>query len=294
MDKLEKALQKARAQREAQLQQQVAEQKQRQAEQARFAPVESVATSSTEVVKVQEGYLERYHVVAHQARSKEADIYRILRTQVLHIMAQSGFKTLGITSANYGDGKTTTALNLAVSIALDLKQTVLLVDLDLRKPNVTEYLGIVPRYGVTDYFLNDTPISECLLRPSFDRLTILPAGQMIEHSSELLGSPKIAALANELKTRYADRIIIYDMPPVLAQDDPIAFLPQVDAVLLVVNDGVTQKNEVKRSLTVLSGANVIGTVLNNSGRRPGTGTLHKLADRLRIAFGRARKTRAAH
>jgi Mrp family chromosome partitioning ATPase len=86
----------------------------------------------------------------------------------------------------------------------------------------------------------------------------------MDESSEVLGSPRIAQLAKELKTRYADRIIIYDLPPTLAQDDPIAFLPHVDAVLLVVNDGVTRISEVKRSMMVLSNANVIGTVLNNS------------------------------
>jgi len=181
-------------------------------------------------------------------------------------MNQSALRTLGITSVNYGDGKTTVALNLAISIALDLKQTVLLVDLDLRKPNVTEYLGVQPLFGITDYFLDDIPIAKCLLRPSFDRMTILPAGQPIEHSSEVLGSPKIAALAHELKARYPDRLIIYDMPPALAQDDPIAFLPHVDAVLLVTNDNATKVNELKHALHVLSGANVIGTVLNSATR----------------------------
>jgi capsular exopolysaccharide synthesis family protein len=261
MDKLEKALQKAREQRKIELEQQAVIKQ--QAAQNSAATEHTEATAPITTTPVQEGYLQEHHIIAHHTRSQEADIFRILRTKVLQAMGQSGMKTLGITSANYGDGKTTISLNLAVSIALDLKQTVLLVDLDLRKPNITEYVGIQPQFGISDYYLHNVPISKCLMRPSFDRLTILPAGQPVDHSSEILGSPKMAALANELRTRYPDRMIIYDMPPTLAQDDPIAFLPNIDAILLVVNEGNTKINELKQSLHVLSGANVIGTVLNS-------------------------------
>jgi len=276
MDKLEKALQKARAQREIELNRQVLEQA--RAESEYNAAHEAMATPPvvSNTLKIDESYLERYHVVAHHTRSKEADIFRILRTKILNVMSQSGFKTLGITSPNYGEGKTTVALNLAVSIALDLKQTVLLIDLDLRKPNVAAYLGIEASLGITDYFTDDIPISQCLLRPSFERMTILPAGHATDNSSEVLGSPKIADLAHELKTRYADRLIIFDLPPALAQDDPIAFLPNVDAVLLVVDDGVTTRDEIKQSLHVLAGTNVIGTVLNNSAERNMSSKLENL------------------
>lgn len=290
MDKLEKALQKAREAREIKLQQ-------RAAEELRPLPEPLQVTSAEQqqsvIVPIHDGYLERYHVIAHRLRSKEADIFRILRTQVLQIMAQSGYRTLGITSANYGDGKTTIALNLAVSIALDQKQTVLLVDLDLRKPSVTEYLGIQPPYGISDYYTNNIPISKCLLRPSFDRLNILPAGHPMDNSSEVLGSPRMTELAHELKTRYPDRIIIYDLPPTLAQDDPIAFLPQVDAVLLVVNDGVTRIAEVKQSMNVLTNANVIGTVLNNSDGHKKSSKLSDATKFLAQTYDRVRKLRVS-
>jgi capsular exopolysaccharide synthesis family protein len=213
---------------------------------------------------IDENQLEKRRILAHRTRSAEADIFRILRTQVLQIMNKSGFRTLAITSPQYGDGKTTIALNLALSIALDLKQTVLLVDLDLRKPNLHEYLGINATPGLSDYLINSTPIPECLKRLSFDRLSILPAGTPLDNSSELLGSPKMAALARELKGRYPDRIVIYDMPPTLAQDDSLAFLPYVDATLVVVRDGVTRADDLKTCLARLGNTNIIGTVLNNS------------------------------
>lgn len=262
MDKLEKALMKARTQREYSLGGQKSEDRNVR-ESVNIAPSSPVITPTSNLVEVEERYLEKNHVISYQTRSDEADIFRILRTQVLQIMNQSGFKTLGITSPRYGDGKTTIALNLAVSIAQDLKQTVLLVDIDLRKPSVSEYLGIIEPLGISDYCLQNTPVSECIIRPSFERLSILPAGCALENSSEVLGSPRMAHLAEELRTRYADRLIIYDMPPVLAQDDPIAFLPNIDAFLLVIRNGVTQVSDIKNSMNLLSGANIIGTVLND-------------------------------
>ncbi len=97
---------------------------------------------------------------------------------------------------------------------------------------------------------------------SFDRLSLLPAGAPVEQSSEALGLPRMAALAHELKTRYPDRLIIYDMPPVLEQDDPLAFIPHVDGVLLVLREGKTKTTDTTRCLEVLAAAKVVGTVLN--------------------------------
>jgi capsular exopolysaccharide synthesis family protein len=266
MDRLEKALEKARKLREENLRETKHLRADHQAGAASAFPSSNVAgVITSEVLDVDESQLEQHRILAHHTRNAQADIFRILRTQVLQIMNKSNFRTLAITSPNYGDGKTTIALNLAVSITLDLKQTVLLADLDLRKPNLHEFLGLSPTSGLSDYLINDTPIPKCLMRLSFERLSMLPAGRALDNSSEVLGSPKMAALARELKTRYSDRMVIYDMPPILCQDDSIAFLPHVDAVLMVFRDGVTSKLEVKQCLDALAGANVIGTVLNNSG-----------------------------
>lgn len=254
MEKLEKALNKARIEREYNL---------GTSKIVSSNAAKKVFTPTSAPIAIEENLLEKNHIISYHTRSEEADVFRILRTQILQIMSQSGLKTLGITSPRYGDGKTTIALNLAVSIAQDLKQTVLLVDIDLRKPSVAEYLGIVEPLGISDYCLQNTPISECIIRPAFERLSILPAGYSLDASSEVLGSPRMAYLAEELKTRYADRLIIYDMPPVLAQDDPIAFIPNIDAFILVIRNGVTLVSDIKDSMNLLSGANVIGTVLND-------------------------------
>lgn len=259
MDRLEKALEKSRQQRAELASTPAQNSRARETSDNQAAYVSTAFNSEF----VDEAQMERSRILAHHTRNAEADIYRQLRTKVLQIMGASGYKTIAITSPHYGDGKTTVALNLGISIALDQKQTVLLVDLDLRKPNLHKYLGVTPQAGLSDYLLNDTPLNECLMRPPFERVNILPAGSALENSSEILGSPKMIALAKELKTRYPDRIVIYDMPPIMAQDDSIAFLPQVDAVLVVVRDGVTRTDDLKRCMNTLAGSNVIGTVLNN-------------------------------
>lgn len=259
MDRLEKDFEKYKQQRIAAQASSVQNQKTA----ATDGKASVFAAPVSAINAIDEDHMERNRIVAHRTRSAEADVYRQLRTKVLQIMNASGHKTLAITSPHHNDGKTTVALNLGISIAFDLKQTVLLVDLDLRKPDLHHYLGIKPRAGLTDHILRGTPLNECLVRPPFKRTSLLPVRAALDRSSELLGSPKMIALAQELKARYPDRLIIYDMPPVLAQDDPIAFLPQVDAVLVVVRDGATSSYDMKRCLSALSNANVIGTVLNN-------------------------------
>ncbi len=215
-------------------------------------------------IGIDENILDSHRIVAHHASTHESDVIRLLRTQVLRDMAQSNFKTLGITSPCYGDGKTTLAINLAISMAMDVKQTVLLVDLDLRKPCLGRYLGLPESLpGLTQYLAGKTDLSHCLQRLPFERLVVLPVGSKIMRSSEVLGQPRMSALAEEMKNRYPDRLIIYDMPPLLVQDDPLAFMPNIDAALLVLRDGVTKADEIKRCFDILGNTHVIGTVLNS-------------------------------
>ncbi len=265
MDRLERALQKARELRRGG----DAESGKTLAPSAKVAPPTEAAQDAprpmqSAAVHIPDSTLEQNRIVARLTRSASADVFRILRTKVLQAMARDNMRTIAITSANYGDGKTTIAANLALSIALDVKQTVLLVDLDLRSPSVHEVFGLKTNVGLTDYIVDNAPVSTCIVRPSFDRLALLPITKPIENSSELLGTPKMAQLAHELKTRYPDRLVIYDMPPLLSQDDAMAFLPQVDGVILVVRDRTTKTEDIDHCLHALDGANLIGTVLNNS------------------------------
>jgi capsular exopolysaccharide synthesis family protein len=179
-------------------------------------------------------------------------------------MRVNGWKTLAITSPGEGNGKTITAINLAISLARDVKQTVLLVDLDLRRPSMASYFFEHAVPGLSDYITEDRPLSELLINPGIERLVLLPGHHSFTHSSEVLSSPKMIELVQELKSRYEDRLILFDMPPVLAGDDVLAFLPYLDAVMLVIEEGRTTKDELSRAYDLLSDDKILGTVLNKS------------------------------
>lgn len=198
-------------------------------------------------------------------RDSAATAYKVLRTHVLQRMRANNWKTLGVTSPTMGNGKTVTTINLAVTLARDQKHTVLAVDLDLRRPSMASYFFDRPVPGLSDYITDDSPIEELLVNPGIDRLVILPGNHSFTHSSEILSSPKMIDLVNEIKGRYPDRLVLFDLPPVLAGDDVMAFAPYVDALLLVVEEGKTTKEELSSAYALLDqGANILGTVLNKA------------------------------
>ena len=192
------------------------------------------------------------------------DIYGLLRTRVLQRMHQNKWQSVGITSAGKDHGKTLTSINLAISIAMKQTHTVVVVDADLRNPSIHKSLGFKPQFGLSDYLTSDIQIDDVLIDPGIDRLFIVPGNKSTETSSELLSSPKMSRLARELKTRHTSRIVIYDLPPVLMGDDVVAFSPNLDTALLIAEEGSTQSDQLKRSIDLLEGVDIIGTVLNKS------------------------------
>jgi exopolysaccharide/PEP-CTERM locus tyrosine autokinase len=209
--------------------------------------------------------LRERRVVAGFEEGPFTDAYRILRTQVMHRLRENNWNVLAVSSPGEGEGKTLTAINLAISLALDTTQTVLLVDADLRHPCIHEVFNLAAERGLADYLLNDMPIRELLVHPGIDRLVLLPGGRRTQHSTELLTSPKMVALVKELKERYQNRVVIFDLPPLLQAADVLAFAPYTDATLLVVEEGRTMAEDLERALQLLKGGTpVIGTVLNKS------------------------------
>ena len=227
----------------------------------------TIEYQETTVVELDEDLLRANRVVAALSDEPLADVYRILRGQVLRRLSAEGLTTLAVCSPGAGEGKTLTAVNLALCLAMDVNQTVLLVDLDLRQPSVAGILGLQPKAGLDDYIKETAELPECLVNPGTERLVILPVRAPIDKSSEMLASPRMARLAHELKNRYPDRIVIYDMPPLLSTDDCLAFMPYVDATMLVVAEGKTTESEIERAMAMLRGSHMIGAVLNNSTER---------------------------
>lgn len=194
-----------------------------------------------------------------------SESYRLLRTQILRRFKENSWNTLAVTSPREGAGKTLTAINLAISMAREITCTVLLVDANLRQPKMLKHFGQPEREGLSDYLTGDMPLGGLLIQPdSYNDLVILPGGKPLENSAEMLNSPKMEQLVRDMKAGDDNRIIIFDLPPILSKTDALAFSPQVDAALLVIEDGVTAKSDVERAIEMLVSTSIVGTVLNKT------------------------------
>lgn len=223
-----------------------------------------IAYSQTKVHTPNQTLLKENRIISALAPGKWLESYRMLRTRCLQNMDAMEWKTLAITATSSKNGTSLTAANLAISIAMELDRTALLVDANFQNPAINRLFGIQSDTGLSDYLLRDTEISSMLVNPGIDRLVILPAGKPILNSTEMLHSPKMVRLVGELRSRYPSRIIIFDMPPLLSHDDALGFSPYVDCVLLVIEEGRTKTDELKQAANLLKDINVLGTVFNKA------------------------------
>jgi protein-tyrosine kinase len=194
--------------------------------------------------------------------------YKILRTRLLRRLEANQWHSFAVTGATPGEGKTLTSINLAMALAQDSNTWVFLVDLDLQRPKVASYLGLnnsLGERGLTDFLLGDATLEQIIYSPTgMDRLAVLPNFQTIANASDLLTSPRMDELVQGLEAEMPRRIVIFDMPPVLASDDVLAFSPQVDGMLLVVGEGFTNRDALKSAKALLQEMNLLGVVLNRS------------------------------
>lgn len=196
---------------------------------------------------------------------------RVLRAMVMQRLKQNAWNTLAVVSPAAGEGKTFVATNLAIAIAAERDHTALLVDVDLRSPSVHTRFGLKPEVGIEDCLTGRSSVAAAMLAPEqYPRLVLLPACSPVPQSSELLGGLRARALFRELKDRYANRYVIYDLPPMLTSDDALVFAPQADAALVVVSDSRTHRHQLARCLEMLGNVPVLGTVLNGSLAKPST------------------------
>jgi Mrp family chromosome partitioning ATPase len=223
------------------------------------------ATWSAPIVALDAQTLEREHILPPSAGGPHGGAYKLLRTQVLRRLDQLKANTLAVLSPTAAAGKTLTAINLAITIAAETGRTALLVDMDLRNPSIHTRLGFEPTLGVEECLLENRSVQDAIVRVAgYERLALLPARAAVEHSSELLTSERATRLVAELRARYANRIILFDLPPVLQADDALAFSRTVQAGLMVVGEGRTQRDDLARSIELLRELTLVGTVLNGS------------------------------
>ena len=227
-------------------------------------PLSLIQYTHTKVARSSSELLRQRRTIMGLKNDPHIDIFRHLRTKVLRKLRENKWNSLAITSATPDSGKSFVTANLAIALAMEVNQTVLVVDADLRNPNVAWFFGLDVEKGLLDYLSEDIPLSSILINPGFQRLVVLPGEGFTTHSSELRSSPKMVNLVNELKFKYDSRIILFDMPPLLTSDDTLLFMPNFDAALLIVEDGKTTAEDIRRSLQILEETELMGIVLNKS------------------------------
>jgi len=234
-------------------------------------PELSINYSDTKVKKIDDRVLQKGKVISLFHDLEKVDQIKTLRTQILNKLKEMGGNSLLITSANPYEGKTFTAINLGVSIAQELDRTVLLVDCDLKnhsKPHKSfgkDFFGTQMAEGLSNYLLEQGELSDLLMNPGIERLVLLPAGRPLPNSSEMLGSPRMETLVNDLKCRYPeDRVVIFDSTSLLTSADPLVLTRYVDGILLVVEEEKTTTDDLKKVMELLKDKPVIGTVMNKT------------------------------
>lgn len=219
--------------------------------------------------------LEQLHrlgmVTPEGGRTSVAEEFRMIKRPLLkHALSKSGDairhnNLIMVTSALPGEGKTFCAINLAMSIAMEMDHTVLLVDADVARPSVPRYLGIEAAEGLMDVLLNDKlDLSDVMLRTNVDTLRILPAGQSHKNSTELLASLSMSNLLDDIARRYPDRIVIFDSPPLLMTTEAKVLASHMGQIVVVVEAETTTQHAVKDALRQLGGDNNVSLVYNKT------------------------------
>lgn len=208
--------------------------------------------------------LEKNRILNSASREEVVQPYKVLRTRLIHILQDKGWSSVAVLSPTKDDGKTTVAINLSISIGNSHKNNAVLLDLDLLTPSVHSCYGYQPECGLEDFFENNRPLSEIIISPNMQGLIIAPSIRPLRHSSEYLSTSKGEDLIKQANSMVDNSITIVDLPPVLVSDDAISFLPHIDAVLLVIREGKTNKHDIERTLEMLEGVNIAGVVMNDS------------------------------
>jgi protein-tyrosine kinase len=204
-------------------------------------------------------------------RSQIADQFRVIKRPLISNAMGKGASVVAngnlimVTSAIAGEGKSFTAINLALSIATELDNTVMLVDADVARPSVLRVLGLPPGPGLLDLVLDDTlDMSSVLLKTNIDKLSILPSGTPHERATELLASDAMIALLKNVANRYPDRIIIFDSPPLLLTTEARVLAAHMGQIVMVVRAESTLQSDVQNALSAIHACPVKLLILNQA------------------------------
>ena len=217
----------------------------------------------TQEIELDVACLQSQRIVAFDGKDPRSRSFDLLRTEVLQSMDLKGWKSIAVTSPSPSCGKTVTSLNLALSMARQRERSVLLVDLDLRKPNVAASLGLKCRDGVVGVIERRIELHDAIVKARVGgcRLEVLPTVSA-PNSSDLISASATSAMLDKIAGNSPSRIVVFDLPPLLSGHDVISILPHVDCVLLVAAMGVTKISEIKECNKYLKSTEIIRFVLN--------------------------------
>lgn len=204
-------------------------------------------------------------IAASDPHTPAAEEYRKLKSNIVRMTSgdQRG-NMLMVTSSVGSEGKSVTALNLAISMAQEYDHTVMLVDADIRKPSLKGYLGHEEKRGLTECLLDGLDPKEAIVRTGIGRLSLLPAGREVRNPTEIFSSSRTREFFMEIRNRYHDRFIIIDTPPVLPFAETRSMCSFVDGVVLVVKEGAVSLDNVNETMESLKGAQILGIVYNQA------------------------------
>jgi receptor protein-tyrosine kinase/non-specific protein-tyrosine kinase len=204
-------------------------------------------------------------VTACEAASPVSEEYKKLKSRIIDLTTREGFKnTLAVTSSVSDEGKSITAVNLAVSLSQEYDHAVILIDADLRRPSLHTYLNRTPGKGLSDCLAGDSDPDSVLMPIGSNKLSFFPAGKRINDPVEFFASRKMQSFMQDLKARYADRYIIIDTPPVLLFAETKKISAFADGTVLVVKEGLATLENISEAIDILKGSNVLGIVYNNA------------------------------
>jgi len=231
------------------------------------APWDPPVFDQSQKVVLDPDLVEAHRCVGLYGDEHESDHYNVVRTQIQNMTQEKGWNTVMITSAQPGEGKTITSINLAFSFAKAYNQTVLLVDNDLRRQSIYRYLGIRSKYGLIDHLTRDIPLEKIIKWPAdMQKIVFISGGKTINSGSELMGSPQMKTMVREMKTRYTDRYVFFDTPPLLVGADAMTFASLADAIVMVVEAGSTPREDVQRAYELIPKEKFLGFILNREKR----------------------------
>lgn len=250
---------------------------------SRMAPTPTVAETRHDAAPVRHGgrrvdidlaALARAGMVTpDQPRSRIAEEYRVIKRPLLRNLQGKGATAVDngnlimVSSALPGEGKSFTAINLAVSIAMELDHTVLLVDADVSRPSILNCLGLAPEQGLMDVLTGRAELGDVLLRTNVEKLSLLPAGMPHPRATELLASDAMNRMLEEMASRYAERVIVFDSPPLLVTTEARELATHMGQVVVVVEANRTTHGTLRQALAAIDNCPVKLMVLNKSDDR---------------------------